>query len=87
MTRYPCWWKILSPPLVWTKSVSSSVQSLMLDNSALFLMVVAVEDEYSMILLGSIISFVAGKNWVKDAPTCRLVALLLHLSGDGQLPE
>ena len=70
-----------------TNSFSSSVQSLMLDSSALFLAVVAVEAEFSMIQLGSIMSSGDDKHWVKDAPTFRLVMPLVRLSVDVQLPD
>ena len=59
----------------------------MLDISALLLTVVDVEVESSMIQLGSIMSYVDGKHWLKNAPNCRLVTILVRLSVDGQLPE
>ena len=72
---------------MWTNSVSSLVQSMVLDISALLLTVVDVEVESSMIQLGSIMSYVDGKQWVKDALNLRLVTPLVQLSVDGQLTE
>ena len=72
---------------MWTNIVSSLVQSLMLDSSYFFFLVVSVEAAFIMIQLGSIISYVDGKHWVKDALNFRLVTPLVQLSVDGQLTE